>query len=132
MKLFLLVASLVCLSGIQTIALKGKPFSDLTRYSVSGIISLPYAEINEPFDAWFDINQSASRIDFYNGMVNTVQLAPTKKTDFGVGIKIAPMTDEEVTNARTCFWINGTSEAPLAIQSVIPSLDEFEVSSFWF
>ena len=53
---------------------------------------MPYAEINEPFNAWFDMNQYASRIDFYDGMVNTIQLAPTSKIDFGTGIKIAPMT----------------------------------------
>jgi C1A family cysteine protease len=123
MKFLLLIISL---AGLQAISLKTKPFSDLTRYSVSGIISLPYAEINEPFNAWFDLDQSASRIDFYNGMVNTIQLAPTSKKDFGTGIKIAPMTDESVTNAKTCFWINGTSDAPLAVQSVLPELTEFE------
>ncbi len=132
MKLFLLVASLVCLSGIQAIALKSKPFSDLTRYSVAGVISLPYAEINEPFYAWFDIDQYASRIDYYNGMVNTIQLAPTSKADFGVGIKVAPMTDETVKNAKTCFWMNGTAETPVAIQSVIPTLDEFDVGYLYF
>lgn len=127
MKLLLLITSLACLcSGLQSISLKVKPFSDLTRYSVSGIISLPYAEINEPFNAWFDIDQFASRIDFYNGMVNTIQLAPTSKQDFGTGIKIAPLTDESVTNVKTCFWINGTSDAPLAVQSVLPELTEFE------
>ncbi len=45
-------------------------------------------------------------------MVTTIQLAPTTSTDFGVGIKIAPLTDETVTNSKTCFWVNGTQAAP--------------------
>jgi len=126
MKSGLLLLSLLCISGFQAASVNKKPFSNLKRYTVSGILSLPYAEINEPFQAWFDMDQYASRIDYYNGMVSTVQLAPTSKVDFGVGIKIAPLTDEQVTNARTCFWINGTSDAPLEIQSVIPDITDFD------
>jgi len=123
MKALLIFISL--LVGLNEIRADPKPFSQVRRYTVSGIISLPYAEISEPFQAWLDVDQYASRIDYYDGMVSTVQLAPTSSVDFGTGIKIAPMTNEEVTNVKTCFWINGTSEAPLAIQSVLPELTEF-------
>lgn len=34
---------------------------------VSGVISLPYAEIKEPFEAWFDLKGRTSRIDYYHG-----------------------------------------------------------------
>ena len=44
---------------------KAKPFSDVKHYSVSGVLSLPYAEIAETFDAWYDVEQFASRIDYY-------------------------------------------------------------------
>jgi hypothetical protein len=94
-KYLLFLLTLFCLNQIQTISikkLKTTPFSDIKRYTISGIISLPYAEINEPFKAWLDIDQYASRIDYYDGMVNTIQLAPTSNIDYGVGIKIAPMT----------------------------------------
>lgn len=60
-------------------------------------------------------------------MVSTIQLAPTSPTDFGIGIKISPMTDEVQTNVKTCFWINGTKEEPLSIQGVIPDTREFTV-----
>ena len=33
----------------------------------TGVISLPYAEIKEPFEAWFDTAGKASRIDYYYG-----------------------------------------------------------------
>ena len=58
-------------------------------------------------------------------MESTIQLAPTSDTTFGTGIKIVPMTDEQQTNVKTCFWINGTEEAPLAIQSVLPDTSDF-------
>jgi hypothetical protein len=47
--------------------LNKNPIKSLPVYSVSGIITLPYAEINEPFQAWYDETQFASRIDYYDG-----------------------------------------------------------------
>ncbi len=44
-------------------------------YAVSGIITLPYAEINEPFQAWYDETQLASRIDYYDGLLETFNLS---------------------------------------------------------
>ena len=36
-------------------------------YMAKGIINLPYAEIGEPFDAWYDASNKRSRIDYYSG-----------------------------------------------------------------
>jgi hypothetical protein len=41
-----------------------------TSYTAKGIINLPYAEIGEPFDAWYDGPNQRSRIDYYSGMLN--------------------------------------------------------------
>ena len=60
-------------------------------------------------------------------MVSTIQLASTG-SDYGTGIKVAPLTDEVVTNARTCFWVNGTKQAPLEIQPAIPDTTTFSVT----
>ena len=38
-----------------------------SRYHVSGVIQLPYAEINEPFESWIDTDAGYSRIDYYGG-----------------------------------------------------------------
>jgi hypothetical protein len=110
-----------------------KKLSKFSRYSVGGILSLPYAEISEPFMAWYDEDQWASRIDYYDGMVNTVQLAPKNPSSYGSGIKVVPMTDEVQTNVKTCFWLNGTEEAPVEIQSVLPDTTGFTFigSSSW-
>jgi len=60
-------------------------------------------------------------------MVSTIQLAPTSSSDYGIGIKVTPMTDEQQTNVKTCFWLNGTKDAPVTLQSVIPDTTSFEV-----
>lgn len=54
---------------------KSVPLRDLpprwpTAYSVSGVLRLPYAEIVEPFQAWFDAQNGRSRIDYYGGKIN--------------------------------------------------------------
>ena len=36
-------------------------------YMAKGIINLPYAEIGEPFEAWYDGPNQRSRIDYYSG-----------------------------------------------------------------
>lgn len=36
-------------------------------FPTTGLISLPYAEIKEPFEAWFDLTAKSSRIDYYHG-----------------------------------------------------------------
>lgn len=129
MKYIGVIVLLVALSHAAIVREKEKatPFSNLKRYSVAGVIQLPYAEISEPFRAWYDADQFASRIDYYDGMVSTIQLAPTTSTTYGTGIKVAPMTDEVQTNVKTCFWMNGTKDSPVQIQSVIPDTTDFSV-----
>ena len=65
MKLFCLLA-LIFVANAAT--LNKKTLKSLPVYSVSGIITLPYAEINEPFQVWYDESQFASRIDYYGGI----------------------------------------------------------------
>ncbi|XP_056636240.1 digestive cysteine proteinase 2-like [Diorhabda sublineata] len=93
-------------------------------YSVRGVLYLPYAEIEEPFHAWYNGPNGNSRIDFYDGMAKTYQLGAD---DYGTGIKIVPFTTEEVSNEITCFLVNGTEEEPVKSQSILPSLDDFQL-----
>lgn len=39
-------------------------------YTVKGTLYIPYAEIREPFYAWYDGNSGSSRIDYYGGKDN--------------------------------------------------------------
>jgi hypothetical protein len=37
------------------------------RYHSTGVVSLPFDEISEPFEAWFAGDVNKSRIDYYYG-----------------------------------------------------------------
>merc|ERR1711962_1715507 len=92
-------------------------------YSVDGIIRIPYAEIEEPFTAYYG-GSRRSRVDFYGGMDKTFQIVD--EGQFGAMMKLSPMTTEYVTNQMSCFQANGTNEEPVTAQSVLPKLDGYE------
>lgn len=71
----------------------------------------------------YDAPNKKSRVDYYGDMVKTYQLADD---GYGTSLKIAPVTTEEVENARTCLQVNGTKDDSIEIQSVLPSLLNFE------
>ncbi|XP_037549264.1 digestive cysteine proteinase 1 [Nematolebias whitei] len=93
-------------------------------YHVKGVISLPYAEIVEPFEGWFDLTTKSSRIDYYNGQVSTYQLGSQQQ--FGVAYKITPETTEEEQNVIKCFQINGTKEEVVTPQTSLPDVQGFQ------
>ena len=39
-------------------------------YHTKGVLSLPYGDIVEPFEAWYSKTKKMSRIDYYNGKIN--------------------------------------------------------------
>lgn len=87
-------------------------------------MNIPYAELSEPFEAWFDKPTNRSRIDYYDGMVKTYQL--TRSGDFGTALKIAPVTTDEEPNKITCLQVNGTSDSRIETQSILPDVRNFE------
>ncbi|XP_029022106.1 digestive cysteine proteinase 2 [Betta splendens] len=93
-------------------------------YHVKGVISLPYAEIQEPFEAWFDLTKNSSRIDYYHGQVSTYQLGAV--SDWGVSFKISPETTEVEQNVMKCFQINGTKNETVTPQAVLPDVQGFK------
>lgn len=95
-------------------------------YAVSGVLNIPYAEITEPFYAWHDSENGRSRIDYYGGMVKTYQLA--KKGDYGTSLKVAPVTTRQATNKDTCLQVNGTSDMPITVQSILPDAKKFKLA----
>uniref|UniRef100_A0A8C3CES2 Uncharacterized protein n=1 Tax=Cairina moschata TaxID=8855 RepID=A0A8C3CES2_CAIMO len=92
--------------------------------AVRGVINLPYAEIEEPFEAWYNLTGNKSRIQYYGGQVITYQLAGVKP--YGMQYKITPETTEKEVNARKCFQLPGSKEDVVRIQSVFPSLQGFK------
>ncbi|GAB6020866.1 hypothetical protein CHUAL_003516 [Chamberlinius hualienensis] len=98
-----------------------------TAYTVTGVIELPYVEIKEPFTAYYDEKTQQSRVDYYDGMAKTFQLANLYAG--GLSLKIVPMTNDAVLNQMTCFAINGSAESPVTIQSIFPDLTGFTYSN---
>ncbi|CAH1773564.1 unnamed protein product [Owenia fusiformis] len=94
-------------------------------YTVYGTLRLPYAELAEPFAAYYDSAAKKSRIDYYGTTVKTFQRADLGS--FGVNNKVAFMSTDTVFNKRTCFQSNGTKDAPVTIQGVLPNLTDFKL-----
>lgn len=118
-----LLHSFILLLGVACcIAVKTPRFSN--TYTVKGTLYIPYAEITEPFYAWYDGRSGSSRIDYYGGMVKTFQLS--RKGMFGASIKIAPITTETATNQETCLQVNGTLATKILPQTVVPDTSGME------
>ena len=47
---------------------------------------------------------------------------------FGSSYRVCPETTETELNVKTCFQVNGTKDAPVKIQSVLPDLSNFKAS----
>ncbi|XP_067867859.1 digestive cysteine proteinase 2-like isoform X1 [Heterodontus francisci] len=117
------IFTLTCVSVFDANSWMNTPtFPDI--YHVSGILSLPYAEIEEPFEAWYNFSGNVSRIEYYHGQVVTLQHGFEKPA--GISYKISPETTETEINVIKCFQVNGTIEDPVLPQSVFPNLEGFE------
>ncbi|EAA06994.2 AGAP010645-PA, partial [Anopheles gambiae str. PEST] len=116
---------LVVLSCLLAGAFATKPPKWPDVYSVSGMLTIPYAEINEPFYAWYDKTNGRSRVDYYGGMVKTYQL--TKQGDYGVSLKLAPVTTQNQMNKETCLQVNGSASYKIDVQGILPYVRDFQL-----
>jgi len=122
---FLLISSLPSLLSLKHSSSSSSPPVWSSTYSVQGVLSIPFAEITEPFDAWADMAGKKSRIDYYGGMVKTFQRGDVGQ--FGTIVKVAPMTNEIVVNQISCFQVNGSDDMTILPQSILPDIFEFEL-----
>lgn len=81
------------------------------------------AEIEEPFQAFFDKHGQRSRIDYYDGTTKTYQLS--RDGEYGRLFKIIPVTTDDETNQITCFQINGTRHHRVKPQPILPDCADF-------
>jgi C1A family cysteine protease len=95
-----------------------------TAYYTQGVLNIPYAELTEPFTAFYDGDSGSSRIDYYGDMVQTLQLSGMG--DYGSSLKIAPVTTDTVLNSKTCLQVNGSKEEKIMPQSILPDLTGFK------
>ena len=66
-----MITFLLCCLVTATLSATAPEWS--SSYSVQGRLYIPFAEIEEPFSAWVDLDRDKSRIDYYQGMVKTFQ-----------------------------------------------------------
>ncbi|GFN76052.1 counting factor associated protein d [Plakobranchus ocellatus] len=118
--------SLLCLCYLVCLALCLDPPQYTKSYRATGSIRLPYAEIVEPFTAYYDNVNNRSRIDYYNGVQKTIQLGPSKSAAFGVGYLVVPISTQTVMNKYTCFQSNGSKGSPIEMTTIIPDLTKFK------
>jgi len=65
MQYFLNFIGIFCAAKSPKEILTAPTFSK--TYTVKGTLYIPYAEIREPFYAWYNGNSGSSRIDYYGG-----------------------------------------------------------------
>jgi len=95
-----------------------------STYTVDGVLRIPYAEIEEPFTAYYDLTFKRSRIDFYGGMDKQFRIGDDG--EFGAHVNLSPVTTEKVTNEMNCFKISGSAANPVLPSSILPDLTGYE------
>lgn len=71
------------------------------------------------------MNINGEKVPLFLGLDKTFQRADVKP--YGASYRICPETTETQLNVMSCFEVNGTKDAPVAIQTVLPDLTNFEV-----
>ncbi|KAJ7387728.1 hypothetical protein OS493_001071 [Desmophyllum pertusum] len=96
-------------------------------YHTKGVLSLPYGDIVEPFEAWYSKTKKMSRIDYYNGMDKTFQRGDLGR--HGFACKIVPEYSEVKHKTFTgCMHRRGSKKFPIKAQSIIPAPLYFKYS----
>ncbi|KAG5671826.1 hypothetical protein PVAND_002001 [Polypedilum vanderplanki] len=111
-----------CLFLISCVLAKSPPKWE-SVYKVKGYLFIPYAEIEEPFSAWYDEPTGRSRIDYYGGTVKTYQLK--HEGQYGTSLKFAPITTNDFTNKEVCLQVNGTGDYHIDVQAILPNVKNF-------
>ena len=104
MMILFLCVTLASLASGQLLFPIGSPPTWSPTYTVEGVVVIPYAEIEEPFVGYADMNNRRSRVDYYGGMDKTFQRADVGK--YGTMFKVVPETTENVKNEASIFMLN--------------------------
>ncbi|XP_071837620.1 digestive cysteine proteinase 1-like [Apostichopus japonicus] len=115
--------SILLLAGLAASLPAVSPPTFGSSYHARGNLKLPYAELDEPFEFYFDANNSRSHINFYHGLDHIYTRGDMYK--YGTTLKISPETVD--TSGKACFQINGTADAPVVTpQNALPDLTGFK------
>lgn len=95
-----------------------------SSYHARGSLNLPYAELEEPFEFYYDAANSRSHVNFYHGLDHIITRGDMYK--YGTTFKVSPET-VDTTVSTACFQVNGTSTDPIDTpQTVLPDLSGFK------
>lgn len=125
------------------------------NYKVSGHLSLPFADLIEPFTVYYNSEASSSRADFYGKLYQVFQFGPNKNKAHGALYKLAwvptnlPQTGQVLSSEsksasfiedsgnlvtatrRACFRVYGNDEFnPIHPQSILPNMSEFKFEKY--
>ncbi|XP_077991240.1 digestive cysteine proteinase 1-like [Glandiceps talaboti] len=119
---------LVCVALLCTGFAVGGPVKDNppvfpAAYHAKGTLRLPYAELEEPFEIYYNVTLGNSRIDFYGGLDKTYLLG--NDGDYGSTYVITPMVMNGSQAAAACVVMKGEKEMPVLPQTALPDLTGF-------
>ncbi|KAK3803950.1 hypothetical protein RRG08_059813 [Elysia crispata] len=123
MATFVGTLTFLCLFGIS-LCIDPPVYSK--TYRATGTIRLPYAEIVEPFKAFYDAGTQRSRVDYYNGIQSTILLGPKSSPPYGASFLVVPVSTQTVMNKVSCFKVNGSKEMPIENTDILPDLTGFK------
>ncbi|XP_072045821.1 LOW QUALITY PROTEIN: cathepsin L-like peptidase [Amphiura filiformis] len=93
-------------------------------YHATGTLQLPYAELNEPFEIYFNGTRKCSWVSMYNGIDMVFNRGDLAKG--GAVFSISPTVKDSKVVPKYCFLINGTKDHPVMPQSWLPDLTGFK------
>ncbi|KAI6657281.1 Cathepsin L [Oopsacas minuta] len=120
----MLLIALLCLC---LAAVTANPDWTTSQYYAKGVITLPYGDIVEPFEAWIDPSGTKSRsahargslrsrIDYYGGMNSILY-------NNGLGFKMVPTPDHDGKFQMVCYNVTGGID----FQSVLPDINDYKL-----
>ncbi|XP_038056790.1 digestive cysteine proteinase 2-like [Patiria miniata] len=123
--LFVCLAAAVLFNCNEAAAPKPPDFG--SRYHATGFVQLPYAELNEPFEIYFDGKNGMGRIDFYGGMDQAFYNGSMKP--YGVAYEVYPWvkTKTSIVPVMHCSTMPGEKGSPVMPQSMLPDLTNFKM-----
>ncbi|EDV28493.1 uncharacterized protein TRIADDRAFT_51454 [Trichoplax adhaerens] len=95
------------------------------EYRVKGKIRLPYANVVEPFEAWYSATLGKSLISYFSGMDTIFNFYQPQS--HGVIWEICPIPRSDGIIKQTCLGRRGTRLKPIRAQPFIPNFQQFHL-----
>lgn len=122
--LFFWMIVVVTLAVVRGKAVDLTPPTFSSQYAIMGVLKLPYADLEEPFTAYVDVDNKRSSISYYNDIVTIIQRGD--HGPYGETYTVAPITTYKVYNEKSCFKLSGANGSRVEPQVALPDLTGFK------